>query len=481
MSGIVADIDSRRDRRSRMTVTMMTVAVVASWLLAAGEVAAQEVPFDAVVVDEKVEVRAGPGTAFYVVGELNRGTMVTVKAVMYGYYQIASPPQVYSYISKAYVEAKGDGRVGVVTSDNAVVKAAKADGPAHMSYQAQLKPEPGQTVQIVGAAGDFYKIVPPAGADVFLPPGSVRRATVAELAVSEPAEEAPVAEAPVAADEVTVQPTAVEAIPPIAVAPVEPPQPLVIESVQTAAAVEPATEPVEPVAPEATGQLRVTEADVKLVQPAAAAEPEAPEAVAAEPEAAAEPSGAPGATRWPKALSPKVAAAEEALRAAWDLPLEEQPIDELLSQYQQLATDQRLPLSDRRLVLMRLNDLRRNRQLVDVLAQINSVERQLAQDSHATTMAQWRQRLADSPVAYDAIGLLRASSVYDGVNLPRLFRVVDPVTDRTLAYMVTDRVEGTVDYLGEIVGVKGQYRFDPQMKRVVLVPTQIKRLESASE
>ncbi len=148
-------------------------------LTSAGFATAQEPLFEGVVVQDKVAVRAGAALAYYEVGELKKGATVEVEEVIYGWNRIRPPSGVYSYVSKAYVDAQGDGKVGRVNDNRVEVKAANIDGPGQ-SYRAQAVLNKGDRVRIVGEEGSFYKIEPPAHAYVFLPPGSVRRASTEE-------------------------------------------------------------------------------------------------------------------------------------------------------------------------------------------------------------------------------------------------------------------------------------------------------------
>ena len=97
--------------RSRMIVALVVLA-------AAGLAVAQDVPFEGVVVQDDVQVRCGAGMRYYVVGTVAKGARVRVEEVFYGWNKIVPPQDVYSYISKAYVDAKGDGKLGQVTADS---------------------------------------------------------------------------------------------------------------------------------------------------------------------------------------------------------------------------------------------------------------------------------------------------------------------------------------------------------------------------
>ncbi len=96
---------------------MVWLACLVIGLLASSAMA-QDVPFQGVVVEDHAEVLAGGSRKFYVVMYLPKGTIVTVKEVIEGYNAISPPPGSFSYISKAFVDAKGDGKTGVVSAIN---------------------------------------------------------------------------------------------------------------------------------------------------------------------------------------------------------------------------------------------------------------------------------------------------------------------------------------------------------------------------
>ena len=82
------------------------------------------------------------------------------------------------------------------------------------------------------------------------------------------------------------------------------------------------------------------------------------------------------------------------------------------------------------------------------------------------------QRRAD----YTAIGVLNASAVYDGEKLPELYRVCDPMTSATIAYVTPNPNIPMSTMLGTLVGVKGGKDFDPALRLNVINPMVIELL-----
>ncbi|MFZ4750741.1 MAG: hypothetical protein ACOYMM_09565 [Phycisphaerales bacterium] len=70
--------------------------------------------------------------------------------------------------------------------------------------------------------------------------------------------------------------------------------------------------------------------------------------------------------------------------------------------------------------------------------------------------------------SYDAVGILNASLVYDGERLPRLYRLQDPVSGFTTAYLMEDPEFKLSSMLGLVVGVKGPRHFDESLRRDII-------------
>ncbi len=429
----------------------LLAATCLSALVAAAS--AQEVPFVGVVVEDDVKARAGQGREYYVVGDVPRGTLVEVHEVVYGWYKISPPQGVHSYVSKGFVRARGDGTTGVVTGDNAWVRAAGVDRAPHLSYQKQLLLADGQTVGIVGERDDFYLIVPPQGAYVFVPPTALRRATPDEIAAAGASQDA--ASGPVAAVEVAPAPAAATPQPP----PAEQPAPVAEAAPERTP--EPVSQPMGQPEPETQTE---PQASVAPAQPAPdpaeqTEQPTQPE----EPQELQEPRD----TQWPTVISPRMQAAEAAYKEVFDLPLEEQPIDSLRASYEVVAADATLPHSDRQIATARINQLNRNVQLIESLRQLARTREQLGQRSVDEVMGELRERQTQAEAQrppYDAVGRLLASAVYDGASLPRLYRLVDPASGRTIAYVDPGAAPQAAGHLGAVVGIRGRARFDPALK-----------------
>ena len=132
------------------------------------ETAARSFPYVAQITADDVYIRSGPGTNYYHCSKLNKGEKVVVVGSKFSWSRIVPPEGSFSWISKQYVkvDAANPG-IGIVTGDAVRVYAgSEAQKPIH-SEKVQNKLNKSEKVKIMAGAGeasDYYKIVPPTGA-----------------------------------------------------------------------------------------------------------------------------------------------------------------------------------------------------------------------------------------------------------------------------------------------------------------------------
>jgi len=495
--------------------------VAAAWCGWATPAAGQEVPFEAVVVGGPAQVRAGAGPAYYLVGELEPGTRVTVREVYYGWNRIDAPQGVYSYITKSAVDANGDGSRGVVNRDGAKVKAASVDGPGP-SYRNQVSLNQGAEVAIEAEEGSYYKIRPPQGASVYLPPGAVRRAQLAEqgrqttqrnveaeaTAVAESAEtsaratvettrrqaastiedgsSSPADDDVAIAREVSLNPseTDLSRISPEDMVPAGDEETEIATTVETATAEANETTASADNAPDDAAEAMATAVEAETpadpTDDATTPTPDPADAMADAIESTQPTDSATTQastdTATPTVQTPAQSAALREVELAQlprlEQPVEDQPIDEMIAAYEAIDADA-LPPADQDLLAFRLAVLEQNRQLATVLRGVIDARRGL----QTTTVI--RPDDARSADDYDAVGRLLASAVYNGNSLPLMFRLVDPATGRTVAYVQPGRVSDARSQLGRVVGVVGPMAYDPVLKLNVVEVREIDALDTS--
>jgi len=423
--------------------------VAAALWLAAAPAPAQDVPFTAVVHEDEVTIRSGAGRAYYSVGTLEKGDKVVVEELFHGWNKIRPPEGVYSYISKAYVNAEGDGSTGVVNRDRAEVKAANVKGPGTLSYRIIKELDKGQTVRIVAEENGWYKIEPVEGTYVYLEPGSVRRASAVNVATEpiEPSEPA----AP-------VQPTE----------PTEPSEPA--EPTEPSEPTGP-TEPAEPVEPTELVEPSEPTQPTEPTQPSEPVEPLEPGEGGEEP---IDLSQGKGETQ-PVVIaeSDDLATVDKQMLPLFEKPLEEQPIDQMIAAYRGFQGDESLSPTDNRLVRLRLAALAHNKKVLEAIRRTDQTLAEIKAERE-------KQEKIDANT-FDAVGILLASDIYDGKNMPRMYRLVDPTTQRAKAYLrPTDALDAGAT-LGKLVGVRGPKTVDSATKLTVIEPNRVTLLEAPPE
>ena len=436
-------------RRIDPTWQLMIYATVAALL--ASPAVAQEFIGTAKAIED-APIYAGAGSMFYVVGKLKLGTIVKIDDRFVDWYKIVPPKGVYSYIRKTNVDLAAEGNAATVNAERAIVRAADVDGPGG-SFRRQLNLFKGAQVRLASREpeGGYYKIFPPKGAYVYVAVAAVRRLDVDADELPEP-DDAGAAPTITKVLVTTSKTTAVDPAP----------------AADAGASSPPAAEAQTTQGPTTTAQ-DTTAVQITTIEPT-------PEVAQVQPEPE------PVEDLPPDTIEPTVEiqlltfeALEQRFAQARELRLEQQPIDELLELYQAVGRTETLTATEQRVVALRLHKLKSNAQLAATLRQLSEARKRLAAGpTRAPAPPEPIQ-----PVDYDAVGQLHASGVYDGVNLPRLYRLVT-AGRQTSAYVRPANAIAPADTLGRVVGVVGEWSYDPALKVRVLAATGIEVLEPQS-
>ena len=452
--------------------------VILGWLFVllawAPPVVAQDAPFAGVIVEDNTVVRAGGGNPFYAVARLPKGTQVNVEEVVFGWYRIAPPAGSASVIEKSQVQVSADGKTATVSVDSAPVFAASIETDntsPNKHWRRQLNLERGKSVQILGEDGKFYLIAPLPGTSVYVAPTALRRVDTSVTAMTTPA--SPMPPAPLVPP---TPPTTAPAPAPVTVAPANVASPAVPSAATPLPNPTPspdratlATTTPTVASPPAAVPMPVAEAPTSGVQTPATTDP-APVSVTVAPQPAPAPVLPVVTVRQP---TPAFVELEQRFREAMALPLEEQPTDELLVAYRAIQRDPGLLPSESRTIVARLMQLERNQNLATQLKDLAGLKDELNQRQEKIVSVRIEsERRAHAPSTgvpgegkyYDAVGQLVGSAVYDGHRMPRLYRLLDASSRRTVAYVQpSDKLDPKI-YLGQVVGLLGTSRYDPSLK-----------------
>lgn len=444
-------------------------------------------PWEGEISGSNVYVRSGAGANWYPTTKLNAGDRVLVLGEKFGWYQVTPPQGSFSYIDMAMVERKGAEKTGIVKQDKVYVRAGSNIEQRKNATQSVLSK--GAVVEILGEAQGFFKITPPPGATLYISKqyvkpveAKLRTGMVERYLSNSPPPSEPVADAiPANNDAALTTPT--EAV----------------------------TDKIEP--DPATGQMQVTQgaSPDSIVVPPPIDDPAATESSdnAATPsgvttsQPAQNPTAAPAKTTPVKtaAATPKKAALEPVkskqsaapagkvaptanryqamltmcegeLVSLLSKPLEDQDASPLIKRYEEIAaqTAEYVPAE---VAKIRVRQLKSRMQLRDNQVALKPMESDLAQyraSMDAERMRIMRKKAEEVLETYDLEGELRRSLAFGPEN--RRFRLVDPATESTVAYVDIPRTvdENPEHLIGRFVGIRAAGRtFSPSARVPVAV------------
>jgi hypothetical protein len=397
-----------------------------------------------VVTANGVQVRSAPSGSAYPTMRLGDGTQVIIAGLKGDWLKIEPPEGSYSLVPKSKVNRRGvNGTVGR-TNDATVVKAGSQLMRVKMGAQARL--EPNTDVTILGEEDEYYKIKPPEGAYLFVNKKDVRPVRkVGEEVVAngqgQPrpgtanagnnAQGQPMAREPREGDTTSAQPT---------------------QQGETANAGNGTQEIPTTVTP--------TERVNRTTQPQG------------EGEVAANPTTQPSDS----AALAKFEDLERQFEAANGKPALEQPLDELQTGYAALLADDNgaaLPSSARRIAQIRVAAIKARVAARDQYREFEKAREQAAerQKSLVAERQEIQERIEKTGVqTYTAVGTLRVSSLQQGNTT--LYRLTDPGTGRTVAYVRSNDAAKYGPLLNQFVGIRGTVATDAKLAARVITPTE---------
>ena len=383
--------------------------------------------FTATINADNVYVRSGPSVnSAYPFGKLKLGDVVEVEEESYGWAKVrARGPafqNIHGYVlADEKVTLSPDGKtLTVVTATSVRAPNIGADGNPDASIKSIGEIAPGETLVVVGqVSGErekVHKVALPASATGWVNMNFVRRATQGESQAIGAATQPPVP---------------------------------VIEGAATAATSGEAT---------ATGTVTVeTTPAAKKKEAAKPAEAPAPP-VKTEAEIAAEKC---------RASFKDLETSYEKVRAE---PTTSAEIGPLRDRYTALVADANCPPDIKGMSDARLKQLA-------LLADAQQLEQDIAKSMAARERNKERYdklKLAmEARADYTAVGVLNASTVYNGNRLPLLFRVTDPAAGQTVAYVAPKDANKLSTMLGTLVGIRGTKRYDEALKLNIIDPGSI--------
>lgn len=401
---------------SLATLSILTPAVLAQDV-AQPEVENSKYQFSGEINANSVYVRSGPGEGYYPTIKLDKGAAVTVVGIKFEWLKILPPEGSFSYVAKAYVERTGDGSIGTVTKSDVNVRAGS--GLNAMKGSLQTKLNQNDRVVILGEQDEYFKIQPPAGAYLYVNKDFVTPVkAIANNGAAGSGESAqPSANTPPADNN-----------PPVA-----------------ANNGAPSTEAI---APSTTQPTDAPQAGVPTTQESANQQAQAQF----------------------EQLEARFAETDK-------LPLDQQPVKELLAGYEPLANGNLLPESMRRIAAYRVAVLKVRAESQEQLLALKKQQEEFEKKQQASRAErdELQQRIDQSKVkVYAAVGEVRSSSLQQGNEV--LYRLTDPANGRTVVYLRSNDPKMTA-WVGQFVGVKGDIQNDAQLGLNVITPTAIEPVD----
>lgn len=401
---------------SLTTLSVLTPAILAQDV-AQPEVENSKYQFAGEINANSVYVRSGPGEGYYPTIKLDKGAAITVVGIKFEWLKILPPEGSFSYVAKAYVERTGDGSIGNVTKSDVNVRAGSSLNAMKGSLQTKLNQN--DRVVILGEQDEYFKIQPPAGAYLY-----VNKDFVTPVKAI--------------ANNGAAGPT---------------------DSAQPQANTPPAGGDSAPAAN--TGTAVVTETPAPSTQPTDGTQAAAP--------TTQDSAGQQAQTQFEQ-LEVRFAEAEK-------LPLDQQPVKELLAGYEPLANGNLLPESMRRIAAYRVAVLKVRAESQEQLLALKKQQEEFEKKQQASRSErdELQQRIDNSKVkVYAAVGEVRSSSLQQGTEV--LYRLTDPANGRTVVYLRSNDPKMT-NWIGQFVGVKGDIQNDSQLGLNVITPTAIEPVD----
>lgn len=402
-------------------------------------------PYHAVVTADATPLRCADITGAYRVAELAKDQVVVVDGESPDWSRVAYPPKTGAFVRAE--EARLDG-ADITLSAPSKLRAANAVSGFAASWKSLLAdPLPaGTTLKLLetikgdDGAVQGYRVIAPDKARGYISPSALRRATDVEVAAYRKSIGAPVEPAP--ARTATPEPAPAQGQP---------------------AERAPQTKPADntlltPITPEG--------------QPGTAPEP-APTVVEqkpVQPEAATPPARAVGSLE----------ALEASFQKVRKEPVLEAEIDPLMSEIERTieATD-RTKYPRRHAQLVQRRDYLKLQ--VDYRDRLRTLEEAKRRIEDARGQSQQRLAELEAQRVYTVVGQLLPSNVYDGKDLPLMYRLqaVGGVVPRTLGYLKPQEQLQLPAKLGMVVGVIGQANLDPSLRLNIFDAVRVDVLKAA--
>jgi uncharacterized protein YgiM (DUF1202 family) len=373
-----------------------------------------------VVNANAVYVRSRASEDAYPTMMLKKGDEVTVVGAKSTWLKIVPPDKSFAYVPKSYVNMHGDGTVGTMQREWIARVGSSLN---ELAAEPMATVHQGEEVQIIGQHNEYFEIKPPKDSYLW----------VAKQFV-DPKPETLVDNTPKETEKSKTD----DAAPPTSTTP----DPKIAEKNTDTG---PTTKPTPQVA-DATGGNE--DATPPATQPARF------DAIA------------------------EYDALEKEFTETAKKPILEQPLPDLIARYQKVIAADDLPSSMRQIAQIRVASLQARNDAREKFLAVQNDEKKMAEKQKSLVAE--RQEIEDrikqnNLEIFVAVGTLRTSSLQIGQST--LYRLTDPATGRTVAYIRTNDPNKYGGMLGQFIGVRGPVTNDAQLKTIIENPSEAKPVD----
>lgn len=150
--------------------------------------------------------------------------------------------------------------------------------------------------------------------------------------------------------------------------------------------------------------------------------------------------------------------------------MESAELSALYAGYLTLAAEPGLERTIKATVATRLEQIDVQQDVQERIAQLKETKARLSQECEQINGV---ASAIEARSEYTAVGVLNASIVYDGTTLPLLFRLQDPASGQTVAYVTPGDGFQLTTMVGTLIGVKGDTAYDDALKLDTITPRTI--------
>ncbi len=478
------------DGRSKVRTSLLTLAIltgaVAATAVAAPQARAQTTdvqPRQVVVTTDSAPIRCGGGDVWYAVGQAKRGDVLTADGEAHGWIRVQYPAGVRALVAPEDGEfVQGRNKVRLTRPSGLLALYMNADVRDSWKRLLTDKMPAGTELDHIETVNDAqgriagFIVRAPEAARGFVSAQAVRPATPQDIAAAAPSQ--PVVPPPTSPTTTTAAPRgdfpsgAADGGQTAAAPGAGQPQttPMTTTATRPAPGAAPAPDVFGPMPYDGTAGGLAWGSGSSFEHDSIAPAPERPARTASAP--------APERRRDPASFEDL----DKVFKRLAQEPTEDAELEPLLAEFEALRTS--LPdVSEsepvRRAIQSRVELLKIRIDLQKDMQRIAAVEQNASKGieeikSRVFALSEMRQ--------YVAVGRLTSSTIYNGQDLPLMYRLqsVDTASAHTIAYLAPSEVVDLKGKLGSIVGVEGEGRIDPALRVNIIHPKRIDVLTTAS-